>query len=307
MIDNSDGMSAASDPQHGSNDSYARGSTLGKCVDADSVYNPDLLFAIPRVDYRKTIEFHGINPIDASVLGVDLWHCYEISWLNQQGLPQVACARIEVAASSEFIFESKSLKLYLNSLNSCHVESVSALELLLSRDLSSIVGEPVQIACYQVGYLVGDLANESQESPEALSTSRDSIFLDELPVSCSQYEPQASLLELGSIEVESISLHSHLLRSNCPITNQPDWASLRINYSGTEIVPASLLRYIVSYRNHNGFHEQCIEQIYADIMALCEPKKLSIMGQYTRRGGIDINPYRSNYNPRPAYIRVSRQ
>lgn len=245
---------------------------LGHAVSYDSKYNPKRLFAIPR---DRAWAFSG----------VDIWNNYEVSWLNAVGKPCIGVAQIIYDAKSPCLVESKSLKLYFNSLNFSRFESVEALRSLIETDLSKCLETDVVVRLMPHDAWVG-----RQVSPHF-----EGMLVDTLDVSCDKYEVDASLLEASAGEVEAI-LCSDLLRSNCPVTNQPDWGSVQVSYKGPKIKPESFLKYIVSYRNHQGFHEQCIEEIFMDIYELIQPETLSVYGRYTRRGGIDINPYRTT-NP----------
>lgn len=273
--------------------SYAASSGLGKPSEYTDEYSAELLHPIQRADYRATVD-----GMVAAEYGHDLWQCYELSWLDEQGLPQVAIARIIVPLSSAAIVESKSLKLYLNSLHKTAFASQQALEELIARDLSAALGAQVEIVLSPVAH--------EMFCDDALRNHADGL-LDTLPVACQQYQRDPSLLNLLAESVQGQWHYSHLLRSHCPVTDQPDWGTLHIRYSGQVIEPASLLRYIVSYREHSGFHEQCVEQIYSDIMRVCKPDELTVYAQYTRRGGIDINPLRSNVDAPLNLGRVGRQ
>jgi 7-cyano-7-deazaguanine reductase len=271
--------------------SYASQSPLGDASTYAKNYNPDLLFAIARSDYRSTLRY---GEQLTSAQGSDLWHCYEISWLDTQGKPVVYCAELEVSANSAFIIESKSLKLYLTSLNQHCFESLDQACSTIQSDLGSRLKASVELQLLEIDAL--DTASQTK-----------GVLLDTLPVSCKDYRRNAELLKCEQQPLQSETLVSHLLRSNCPVTNQPDWATLTVEYSGQPINHEGLLGYIVSYREHSGFHEQCVEQIYCDIMQRCKPDKLLVSAQYTRRGGIDINPTRANYAPVLKLPRVNRQ
>ncbi len=261
---------------------YAANSSLGQPTDYQETYDPQLLHAIARADYRSTIDDFAL-----ASHGHDTWQCFELSWLNTHGLPQVACATITVGLGAAYIVESKSLKLYLNSLHNQRFYSVDEVSTCIQQDLSNVLGQGVSVDIYP-----------STENQFTNDNPYPVFLLDKLDVREFTYTRDASLL----LKDESLSvvdneiLRSHLLRSVCPITNQPDWGSLTIRYSGVAIQKEGLLRYIVSFRQHDGFHEQCVEQIYSDLMNRCQPSHLSICAQYTRRGGIDINPFRSNHS-----------
>ncbi len=272
---------------------YAAGSLLGEDSEYNQDYDAALLYPILRADYRGTVE----NFV-AAAYGHDLWQCYELSWLNDLGVPQVACADIIVPIASPAIVESKSLKLYLNSFHNRPFTDQTEVKRVIESDLTELLAAAVEVVFRSASITV-------TTQPQGIA----SILLDDLSVECRQYQRDAKLLllEAEKRRVNNEQLCSHLLRSHCPVTNQPDWGTLTIRYSGAAINREALLRYIVSFREHNGFHEQCVEQIYADIMAECEPELLTVCAQYTRRGGIDINPLRSNHSQPLVLDRVWRQ
>lgn len=270
-------------------------SPLGKPSVYQTQYDPPLLFSIARQDKRGELGIAGKLPF----FGMDIWNAYEVSWLNLRGKPQVAIARVMVPADSPNIIESKSFKLYLNSFNQTKVAGTDALLELLRADLSAGFGAPLQVAL---------------TTPEAFSTLKmhelDGIALDRLDIEVSNYLPDPSLLHAAPDEpaVEE-KLVSHLLKSNCLVTGQPDWASVQIHYVGAPINQEGLLRYLIGFREHNEFHEQCVERIFMDILRQCAPHKLSVYARYTRRGGLDINPWRSNFSTAkaPSNARNARQ
>lgn len=272
---------------------------LGQQTDYVSVYSPQLLFPIARVESRKLLDIGTVLPF----YGVDVWTAYELSWLDPKGKPVVAVAEFFIPCDSEFMVESKSFKLYLNSLNQTHYESIAEVEAILAKDISAITRAAVRVHLYSLaavagcaapGHLVG-LANVN------------GILLDDLPVSIDTYHPDSALLATTD-EIVSESLVSHLLKTNCPVTGQPDWATIMIRYSGKKIQHDSVLRYIVSFREHQDFHEHCVERIYSDIAALCQPESLMVYARYTRRGGLDINPFRaSSADLQPEPMRLIRQ
>jgi 7-cyano-7-deazaguanine reductase len=265
---------------------------LGKHTAYSDQYDPSLLVAVPRVQTR---DFLPAN-VDVPFLGYDTWTAYELSWLNDKGKPQVATALLNYSASSPAIVESKSLKLYLNSLNQTAFTSAEKLTDTLVADLSHTVGSHVTITLLP-----------AHHAAEIDVRNWHDICIDDLDIAITQYTPDATLLECGN-NLLTESLCSHLLRSNCPVTGQPDWASVRISYRGKQILHDSLLRYLCSYRLHQGFHEQCIERIFCDIWQQCRPEKLSIEGRFTRRGGLDINPFRASHSDMQASnARQSRQ
>lgn len=277
------------------NPSGADASPLGKSSAYKTQYDPSLLFAIPRQYKRDEI---GLSTGTLPFFGVDIWNAYEISWLNMRGKPQVAMAKIIVPADSPNIVESKSFKLYLNSLNQTKLGGTEALLELLREDLAANFGAPVQI---------------SLTMPENFSKipmgELDGMLLDRLDIEVTEYSPDASLLSAAKDEpaVEE-TLVSHLLKSNCLVTGQPDWASVQIKYVGGAIDQESLLQYLIGFREHNEFHEQCVERIFMDIMRQCKPQRLAVYARYTRRGGLDINPWRSNFSSgQPSNARNARQ
>ncbi|MFN7096119.1 MAG: NADPH-dependent 7-cyano-7-deazaguanine reductase QueF, partial [Gammaproteobacteria bacterium] len=252
---------------------------LGKKSAYDVSYNPDKLFPIPRSGKRKEI---GIDPDNLPFYGVDIWNHYEVSWINSKGKPIVAIAEIYYDCHSPNIVESKSLKLYFNSFNNTTFADVSTVEKTVAKDLAERVGADVFVKITPLDRIKN----------ETLYHAMDGVCLDDLDISCTTYSVDPSSLTVESKTVTE-TVYSDLLKSNCLVTNQPDWGSVQISYKGKQINHTGLLQYIVSFRNHNEFHEQCIERIFADIMKYCEPKELTVYGRYTRRGGLDINPYRS--------------
>lgn len=253
-------------------------SELGKKSPYESQYNPNLLFPIPRILKRSEI---GIDDTHPGFYGVDLWTHYEISWLNQKGKPMVAIGEISYPASSKNIIESKSMKLYFNSFNNTKLASVNELIQLVEKDLSNAVGGKIK-------FTIIDLNDEF-----SIHADHDYICLDDLDVECNTYQPCIEFLSCNE-NIVSKYLYSNLLKSNCLVTNQPDWGTIFIEYQGREIDQEGLLKYIISLRNHNEFHEQCIERVFKDIQTRCDPLHLTVYARYTRRGGIDINPYRSS-------------
>jgi 7-cyano-7-deazaguanine reductase len=272
---------------------------LGQDVDYPSVYDPTLLFPIARAEARGQI---GIQSGSLPFVGWDLWNAYEMSWLTLLGMPQVAMLRLKVDCRSPNIIESKSLKLYLNSFNQASFASAEHMLDTLRIDLSNAAGAHVEVELI----LPKDFASLHIKEFEGLDLDTQSLAMD-----C--YAPNATLLCLaphhsGTPSIVKESLFSRLLKSNCPVTSQPDWACVKIDYSGHQIDRAGLLKYIVSFRMHNGFHEQCVETIFQDIMAQCQPQQLSVYARYTRRGGLDINPWRATPGmTAPALERSARQ
>jgi 7-cyano-7-deazaguanine reductase len=275
-------------------------SQLGKASAYADQYDPTLLFPLPREPKRIEIGLQGSLPF----LGADLWTAFELSWLNRKGKPQVALAHITIPCESTHIVESKSFKLYLNSFNNTPFDSSDAVRDRIRSDVAAAIwqGGVVQ-SSPGVRLLLPELFEcEPVQELEGLS-------IDRLDVECTRYQPAPDLLTAAFDEkpVEEV-LVSHLLKSNCLVTGQPDWGSVQVRYSGPQIDQAGLLQYIVSFRNHNEFHEQCVERIYTDIMARCKPAKLMVYARYTRRGGLDINPWRSSHPQLPpANVRMARQ
>jgi len=258
----------------------AEHSPLGKSSDYVATYSPHLLFPIPRAP--KWAEL-GLTAETLPYQGVDLWNCYELSWLLPSGKPVVAIGEFEIPADSPNIIESKSFKLYLNSLNQSMFESREALRELMSADLSAAAGKPVRVR----------LRTLDEVAAEGVATLPGRC-IDELDVAIEHYDhPRPELLACDAERVVEESLHSHLLKSNCPVTGQPDWGSVVVEYRGAALQPESLLAYLVSFRQHADFHEQCVERIFLDLQRLLLPEKLTVYARYVRRGGLDINPYRS--------------
>ncbi len=264
---------------------------LGKAVGYADKYDPSLLQGVPRSLSRNAINLPNTLPFE----GVDIWNGYEVSWLNSKGKPLIAILRCHVPIDSEFLIESKSFKLYLNSFNQTNFASVDEVQALMSNDLSACAGKAVKVelldfnafAQLNIGQLNGTL-------------------LDELDISMDSYDISPELLRTTNVDVNE-SLVSHLLKSNCLITHQPDWGSVLIKYEGKQIDHEALLKYLISFRQHNEFHEQCVERIFYDILTHCKPNKLTVYARYTRRGGLDINPFRSNFEKPYEDVRLARQ
>lgn len=267
---------------------------LGKVTEYVSVYSPSLLYPIPRQASRLKL---GIEQGVLPFRGVDIWTAYEISWLNNDGKPEVAVAEFEVPANSPAIIESKSFKLYLNSFNQTAFAGAGSVEQILEKDLSKVAGATVAVRLTPLQSAT--LAGTGHFTGECI---------DNEPVKIDCYSPNADLLQVqGSTGVVSESLYSNLLKSNCPVTGQPDWASVLIQYRGVPIDRASLLKYIISFREHQDFHEHCVERMFLDIQTRCQPDELTVYARYTRRGGLDINPYRSSGAAGPTDVRLVRQ
>lgn len=254
----------------------------------------NFLQAISRKKHRKKIK---LNYIQLPFTGKDIWTLYELSWLNQNGLPQVAVAKIEIDIDSINIVESKSLKIYINSFN--QVKFNNQIDLV-----NAITSDLIKCVCGKVSIKIFSLDEIKNQKIEDFHK----ICIDKNDVQIKSYKYNPFLLKIDSKEkIVTEELYTHLFRSNCPITQQPDWASVYIAYTGMKINHNSLLRYLISFRSHNEFHEECIERIFNDVANICTPEKLSIYARYTRRGGIDINPWRSNTFFLPSVNRLARQ
>lgn len=263
---------------------------LGRSVDYPRHYDAGLLFPIARSEGRAALGLaEGVLPF----IGHDRWHAYEVSWVDAGGKPLVATATFVVPADSPHLVESKSLKLYLNAFNATPFESREAVRARIAADLSAVAGAAVEV---QLGLPpVGD-------DTAAVSIDAQDVAIDHYG------PPQAGFLSADAGDVVGETLSSELLKSNCPVTGQPDWADVRIAYRGPRIDRAGLLRYLVSFRDHCEFHEQCVERIFVDVLAHCAPSRLSVQARYTRRGGLDINPWRATPGlPAPGPGRHPRQ
>ncbi|MGF3809314.1 NADPH-dependent 7-cyano-7-deazaguanine reductase QueF [Enterobacter mori] len=270
------------------------GLTLGKLTDYRDTYDASLLQGVPRSLNRDPLGLHA----DAlPFVGGDIWTLYELSWLNARGLPQVAVGHVELDYASVNLVESKSFKLYLNSFNQTTFNSWEDVQATLERDLRACAQGNVAVSLYRL--------NELEGQPIA---HFNGACIDDQDIEVESYEFSTDYLEnAASGKVVEETLVSHLLKSNCLITHQPDWGSVQIQYRGPKIDREKLLRYLVSFRHHNEFHEQCVERIFNDIMRFCQPEKLSVYARYTRRGGLDINPWRTNTDFVPATGRLVRQ
>lgn len=284
-------------------------------TDYPTEYSPETLYPIARNLGRDVIGWQD----DKLAVGVDWWHAFELSWLNAQGVSQVAIARFGIPASSPFIVESKSLKLYLNSINFTEFASWNEVQALIAKDLSSCVQAEVTVEIFSLNDDLDDKATglliaqpEGVCIDEALANSSEKVALTEHP-DASLLESKADDNNLASNNTAEVAqpytFYSNLLRSNCPVTNQPDWGTLAVSITSDKAFDeASMLRYILSFRQHNGFHEQCVEQIFADLSKHYEPSELMVRAWYTRRGGIDINPCRvSDIKLLPQPSRLIRQ
>ncbi len=279
-------------------------SQLGKASAYIDHYDASLLFPIPRVGKRAEIGIAGAPPF----FGADMWTVFELSWLNLRGKPQVALAHVTIPCESLNIIESKSFKLYLNSFNNTKFVDFDAVKATLRADLFEAVwrttGEPV-VAPASIGVTLLGPEMFDREPVHEL----DGLNLDRLDMECTQYTPSPALLSATRDEAPVSEVFvSNLLKSNCLVTGQPDWGSVQIRYTGDQIEQGGLLQYLVSFRNHNEFHEQCVERIFMDIWTRCKPLKLSVYARYTRRGGLDINPFRTSHpQALPRNIRTARQ
>lgn len=266
-------------------------SPLGKPTSYVETYSPDLLFPIPRTLARdklgifKTFSFHG----------GEIWNAYELSWLGPKGKPVIGAAEFYFPCDTPNIIESKSFKLYLNSFNQTAFSSFDEVKDTLERDLKNAVQGDATVSLFRPEELAFISNNDLSE-----------ICLDDLDIEIDQYSVNPSFLKIGSPIVQE-KLSSYLLKSNCLATGQPDWGSLHIHYAGPKIDHEGLLKYIISFRRHSGFAEHCVEQIYYDLLTHCQPEKLTVYARYTRRGGLDINPWRSNFETNISNKRHHRQ
>ncbi|MBT3393734.1 MAG: NADPH-dependent 7-cyano-7-deazaguanine reductase QueF [Waddliaceae bacterium] len=270
--------------------SFLDNAPLGNEVVYSSEYSPSLLYPIPRKHGRDILGIEEPLPFE----GADIWNAYELSWLDAKGKPCVAIGSITFPCSSRNIIESKSLKLYLNSFSTKAFTSVEELSFIIEKDLSDVAEAPVSIKI------------TSSEDFLPAQSYCSGFCLDGLDVTIDTYTPNADFLCCRDNIVEE-SLFSHLLKTNCPKTGQPDWACIIIDYRGPAIDREGLLKYIVSFREHNDFHEQCVEKIFVDILSRCSPERLMVYARYTRRGGVDINPFRANYAVSPENASIFRQ
>ena len=276
-------------------------SQLGQASKYADQYDASLLFPISRAANRSTIGVGNVVPF----LGADLWTAFELGWLNLRGKPQVALAHFTVPCETPHIIESKSFKLYLGSLNNSQFSDVAQVQACLRADLNEALwrGTPAVQAGVGVTLLLPEMFD--REPVHEL----DGLSLDRLDIECTRYTPAPDLLQ-AAFDEQPVSevLTSNLLKSNCLVTGQPDWGSVQISYSGPQIEQGGLLQYLVSFRNHHEFHEQCVERIFMDIWTRCKPAKLAVYARYTRRGGLDINPFRTSYpQALPRNVRTARQ
>jgi 7-cyano-7-deazaguanine reductase len=267
---------------------------LGQPTVYTSEYDAGLLCPFPRKLKRDELGLTDLLPFR----GVDIWNAYELSWLTPLGKPVVAMGEFRIPCESANLIESKSFKLYLNSFNQTRFDDFESVRALLSQDLGGAAGAPIDVRLISAADFAGE---------------RFSLLpgqcLDELDIAIDDYVLDPDLLA-GMADPHQLvteTLHSHLLKSNCLVTSQPDWGSVLIHYQGAKIDQEALLRYLISFRQHNEFHEQCVERIYCDLMRFCRPQKLTVYARYTRRGGLDINPYRSNFAYDVENLRLARQ
>lgn len=272
--------------------SALQGLSLGQQSAYISQYSPSLLQPVPRSLNRDDLGLTEVLPFQ----GCDVWTLYELSWLNPKGKPMVALGEVSVPATSPNLIESKSFKLYLNSFNQTRCDSLAAVQALLAQDLSACAGGEVSVTLFPL-----------DQAPHQIATLPGEC-IDEQDIEIDGYEFDETLLQgAAGTEIVEETLHSHLLKSNCLVTSQPDWGSLVIHYRGPRLDREKLLRYLISFRQHNEFHEQCIERVFIDLKHFCAPEKLTVYARYTRRGGLDINPFRSDWEPAPANLRLIRQ
>ena len=267
---------------------------LGQKTEYASQYDRTLLQPVPRALNRDGL---GITQNQPFTIGADIWTAYEISWLNEKGLPQVAIADIYLDYQSQNLIESKSFKLYLNSFNQSKFANFNAVQQTMQRDLSECAQGDVTVRLNSVAVYDSQKIDHLQGD-----------CIDQQDIEITSYEFNADWLkDCVSDKIVEEKLVSHLLKSNCLITNQPDWGTLHIHYIGKKINHEKLLRYVVSFRQHNEFHEQCVERIFCNLMHYAKPEKLTVYARYTRRGGLDINPFRSNFENLPENLRLARQ
>ncbi|MDA3903341.1 MAG: NADPH-dependent 7-cyano-7-deazaguanine reductase QueF [Desulfuromusa sp.] len=267
---------------------------LGKATNYNADYDPKLLCPFSRQIKRDVIGVTENLPFS----GYDIWNAFELSWLNLKGKPVIAMGEFHIPCESPNLIESKSFKLYLNSFNQTRFSDFDQVEERMTEDLSRTAGARVRVR----------LLDSDQFITEQLQRFPGHC-IDDLDIAVDDYSLDPSLLE-NSIDPQQMveeELYSHLLKSNCLVTNQPDWGSVLVRYQGSKIDPEALLRYLISFRQHNEFHEQCVERIFVDLMRYCQPEKLTVYARYTRRGGLDINPFRTNFEIRIENSRLARQ
>lgn len=255
-------------------------SPLGQPTVYIETYSPDLLFPIPRSLGREKIGKESNFPFE----GTDIWNAYEISWLNPKGKPEIAMGKFSFPASALNVIESKSLKLYLNSFNQSTFASFEEVVSIIRNDLSTCAKAPVSVEIFRPSEMKNKMLGELT-----------GFCLDDLDIETDVYEVNENFLKTAGSDLVEETLYTNLLKSNCLATGQPDWGSVWIHYIGRKIIHEELLKYFISFRRHAGFAEHCIEQIFCEILRRCRPEKLSVYGHYTRRGGLDISPFRSNF------------
>ena len=269
-----------------------KNSPLGQATAYPDHYAPDLLYAIARIDARNALGLPSKLPFH----GTDIWNAWELTWLDMSGLPRVATAEMSISADSTNLVESKSLKLYLGSFAMTRFESAAAVAAALTSDLTACTGADVDVAIH------------GPSSPDSAHVARmPGRCIDNIMSACDTYEVSPEFLSANARDLVAEDLHSDLLRSLCPVTNQPDIGSILISYRGPRIDHEGLLRYIVSYRQHQDFHESCVERMFTDILERCGSEQLTVYARYQRRGGIDINPFRSNFEAAAPNTRLWRQ
>jgi len=264
---------------------------LGREVAQSPRYNPGHLYPVPRLEGRREIGLGSDLPFQ----GADIWNAYEISWLNRRGRPEIAIGRFVFPCDTGHLIESKSLKLYLNSLNQERYDTQEQVRETIAQDLSEASADRIAVT----------LTPAAQFDQQAFGVPPGTC-LDSLDVEAREYRLNPDTLFTTAEEAEE-TVFSNLLRTNCPVTGQPDWGTVVVRYTGPRIDPAGLLQYIVSFRQHTGFHENCVERIFTDISNRCAPEQLFVQAHFTRRGGLDINPWRANYAAVPEELRFARQ
>ncbi|SDO36731.1 NADPH-dependent 7-cyano-7-deazaguanine reductase QueF [Desulforhopalus singaporensis] len=271
-----------------------RTNPLGQQVEYTFTYNPELLFPVPRTVGRETLGLGGNRPLP--FFGEDIWNCWELSWLNDRGKPISAVMELRIPCTSQCIIESKSLKLYLNSFNMSRFKDQQEVAQIIGADLSSTAGTEVQVRIF-----------DCNDRKTLMTTVPRGRCIDDLEAGDYVYRVDPALLRCSDKKAENETLCSNILRTNCPVTGQPDWATVEITYSGNKIDESSLLAYLVSFRTHTGYHENCVETIYVHLMEHLLLDSLTISGRFTRRGGVDINPCRSSAQTPFANHRLVRQ
>ena len=276
------------------NTGFADDTPLGKSIAAVAAYTPALLCPIARAAARTDL---GLVAGDLPFTGIDSWSLYEVSWLDQSGKPQVAMGRLDVPCDSPYLIESKSLKLYLNSFNQSRFACLDEVARRIETDLADRLGSAVALRLWSLG-----------QAEPITARAMPGESLDGIDVAIEHYRPEPAYLSVSeSVDEVEEQLYSDLFRSLCPVTGQPDWGSVGIAYRGQAVDRPGLLKYLISFRNHNGFHEQCVERIFVDILQHCRPQSLSVYARFLRRGGVDINPFRTNRDEPPAFDRLLRQ